>query len=80
MAAGTPSYMAPELFKGRSFDLTVDVYAFAVITWEVSEFLSGSRLGAGRGYVFVLGRVLRFLFFEAIQALSGLFCHSCLFK
>ena len=72
--------MAPELFKGRAFDLTVDVYAFAVITWEVSEFLSGLCVGAGRGYVLVLGRVLRFLFFEAIQASSGLFCHSCLFK
>ena len=36
--------MAPELFKGRSFDHTVDVYAFAVITWEVSEFLSGEDM------------------------------------
>ena len=48
--------MAPELFKGRAFDLTVDVYAFAVITWEVSEFVSGLCVGAGREYVLVLGR------------------------
>jgi len=35
VAAGTPSYMAPELFRGKSFTKAVDVYAFAVIAWEV---------------------------------------------
>jgi len=34
-AAGTPSYMAPELLQSRSFSKRVDVYAFAIILWEL---------------------------------------------
>ena len=34
-AAGTPSYMAPELLQSRPFSKKVDVYAFAVILWEL---------------------------------------------
>jgi len=33
--AGTPCYMAPELFENRSFNKTVDVYAFGVLLWEL---------------------------------------------
>lgn len=33
--AGTPSYMAPELFQNRPFNKSVDVYAFGVLLWEV---------------------------------------------
>lgn len=34
-AAGTPSYMAPELLQSRPFSKKVDVYAFAIILWEL---------------------------------------------
>jgi serine/threonine protein kinase len=34
-AAGTPAYMAPELFENRSFNKSVDVYAFGVVVWEI---------------------------------------------
>ena len=33
--AGTPNYMAPELFGNEPFDKSVDVYAFALVMWEV---------------------------------------------
>ena len=33
--AGTPSYMAPELFVGKPFSKKVDVYAFGVLAGEV---------------------------------------------
>ena len=33
--AGTPCYMAPELFENRSFNKKVDVYAFGMILWEL---------------------------------------------
>jgi hypothetical protein len=32
---GTPLYMAPELFDGQDYDFKVDVYAFAVLVYEV---------------------------------------------
>jgi len=35
--AGTPCYMAPELLKNRSFNKSVDVYAFAILLWEIHE-------------------------------------------
>jgi serine/threonine protein kinase len=34
-AAGTPAYMAPELLKSGLFSKKVDVYAFAVLLWEM---------------------------------------------
>jgi serine/threonine-protein kinase CTR1 len=34
-AAGTPNYMAPELFRQASFSAAVDVYAFAVLACEI---------------------------------------------
>jgi serine/threonine protein kinase len=33
--AGTPSYMAPELFENRPFNKSVDVYAFGILMWEI---------------------------------------------
>ena len=33
--SGTPSYMAPELFKKQAYDGAVDVYAFGTLLWEV---------------------------------------------
>lgn len=32
--AGTPAYMAPELFDGLNATEKVDVYSFAVLLWE----------------------------------------------
>ena len=36
-AAGTPSYMAPELLRGGLFSKQVDVYAFAIVMWELVD-------------------------------------------
>lgn len=33
--AGTPTYMAPELFQKRAYDQSVDVYAFGCLLWEI---------------------------------------------
>lgn len=33
--AGTAVYMAPELFQKRSYDETVDVFAFGTMLWEL---------------------------------------------
>lgn len=33
--SGTPSYMAPELFRKQAYDEAVDVYAFGTLLWEV---------------------------------------------
>mmetsp|Transcript_4446 Transcript_4446/g.7584 ORF Transcript_4446/g.7584 Transcript_4446/m.7584 type:complete len:91 (-) Transcript_4446:223-495(-) len=33
--AGTPTYMAPELFLKRSYDQSVDVYAYGCLLWEI---------------------------------------------
>lgn len=33
--AGTPAYMAPELIEGKSFNRSVDVYAFAIMLNEM---------------------------------------------
>jgi serine/threonine protein kinase len=32
--AGTPAYMAPELFEGKSFNKSVDVYSFGILLCE----------------------------------------------
>lgn len=32
--AGTPTYMAPELFQKRTYDEKVDVFAFGSLLWE----------------------------------------------
>jgi serine/threonine protein kinase len=33
--AGTPTYMAPELFQKRQYDEKVDVFAFGTLLWEI---------------------------------------------
>ncbi len=33
--AGTPAYMAPELFQNKFFNKSVDVYSFGVLMWEI---------------------------------------------
>jgi serine/threonine protein kinase len=33
--AGTPAYMAPELFGNKPFSRAVDVYAFGILLWEM---------------------------------------------
>lgn len=34
--AGTPTYMAPELFQKKSYDEKVDVFAFGTMLWELA--------------------------------------------
>lgn len=33
--AGTAVYMAPELFQKRSYDQSIDVFAFGTMLWEL---------------------------------------------
>ena len=33
--AGTPCYMAPELFQKRQYDEKVDIFAFGTLLWEL---------------------------------------------
>lgn len=33
--AGTPTYMAPELFQKRQYDQSVDVFAYGCLLWEI---------------------------------------------
>jgi serine/threonine protein kinase len=33
--AGTPSYLAPELWRNESYSESVDVYSFGVVLWEL---------------------------------------------
>ena len=33
--AGTPSYLAPELWRNESYTETVDVYSFGIVLWEI---------------------------------------------
>ena len=33
--SGTPSYMAPELFRKQAYDEKVDVFAFGTVLWEI---------------------------------------------
>ena len=33
--AGTPAYMAPELFENKQYNKSVDSYAFAILLWEL---------------------------------------------
>jgi serine/threonine protein kinase len=35
--AGTPCYMAPELFAKRQYNEKVDVFAFGTLLWEIIE-------------------------------------------
>ena len=33
--AGTPNFMAPELFQKRQYDEKVDIFAFGTLIWEL---------------------------------------------
>jgi serine/threonine protein kinase len=35
ITAGTPAYMAPELFENKQYNRSVDSYAFAILLWEL---------------------------------------------
>lgn len=32
--AGTPTYMAPEMFEGKRITESVDIYSFGILLWE----------------------------------------------
>jgi serine/threonine protein kinase len=32
---GSPAYVAPEIFLGRSYDESIDIYAFGIVMWEM---------------------------------------------
>ena len=33
--AGTPVYLAPEVFRGEKYDCKVDIYSLGIILWEM---------------------------------------------
>lgn len=35
---GTPSWIAPEIFRGDAYSSAVDVYSFAIVFWELINF------------------------------------------
>lgn len=35
--AGTPTYMAPELFVRKGYDEKIDVFSFGTMAWEILE-------------------------------------------
>ena len=55
--AGTPAYMAPELFRGEQPSTSTDVYAIGVVAYEmlvghVPRFSPGNELETGRDPIF----------------------------
>ena len=54
-AKGTPAYMAPELLSENIFTEKTDVYAYAIVIWEV---LTGEVPWAGLGYPQIITQVL----------------------
>lgn len=51
---GTPSYMAPEQWRGEAVTGATDVWALGVILWEI---LSGARLFQGKSEVDLAGQI-----------------------
>jgi len=45
LLAGTPDYMAPELWKGSKTSVASDIYALGVMLWELSSGRKPSELG-----------------------------------
>jgi serine/threonine protein kinase len=35
--AGTPNYMAPEIFNKKAYDKKVDVFAYGTLIWEIFQ-------------------------------------------
>jgi len=56
LVLGTPSYMAPEQLKGEAIDARADLFAFAVLVYELA---TGSRPFTGRSDADVVSAVLR---------------------
>ncbi|HYL35863.1 MAG TPA: protein kinase [Bryobacteraceae bacterium] len=56
MILGTAAYMAPEQAKGRAIDKRADIWAFAVVLYEL---LSGERLFSGDDVAEVLAAVIK---------------------
>ena len=54
-AKGTPAYMAPELLSENIFTEKSDVYAYAIVIWEV---LTGEVPWTGLGYPQIITQVL----------------------
>ena len=54
-AKGTPAYMSPELLSENIFTEKGDVYAYAIVIWEV---LTGEVPWAGLGYPQIITQVL----------------------
>ena len=54
-AKGTPAYMAPELLSENIFTEKGDVYAYAIVIWEV---LTGEVPWTGLGYPQIITQVL----------------------
>ncbi|KAH8092071.1 protein kinase [Aureococcus anophagefferens] len=52
---GTPAYMAPELLESNTFTEKTDVYAFALVIWEV---LTGDVPWAGLNQIQIAMQIL----------------------
>ncbi|KAK9908804.1 hypothetical protein WJX75_003138 [Coccomyxa subellipsoidea] len=54
--AGTPAYMAPEMFEGRRVSEKIDVYSFGVLLWEMlTGELPWGHLSTPMQVIYVVG-------------------------
>jgi serine/threonine protein kinase/tetratricopeptide (TPR) repeat protein len=56
LVLGTPSYMAPEQLQGEAIDHRVDLFAYAVVVYELA---TGRRPFAGRSDADIVSAILR---------------------